>query len=151
MLECAADGSFDLENVADVDLDRAPSPAKPSPPSPPPPATTSASSSAAAHTYDKGYKRWEDFDADGAALEAESPFKVSFALGSAAPADLRVPLLWVAHDGAEHLINTLDAANRAVDVTTFPGHRFAVRPTDGSDPTLLTMSPAIPAYSFFND
>ncbi|EGB06831.1 hypothetical protein AURANDRAFT_65372 [Aureococcus anophagefferens] len=71
VLECAADGSFDLENVADVDLDRAPSPAKPAPPSPAPPATTSASSSAAAHTYDKGYKRWEEFDADGAALEAE--------------------------------------------------------------------------------
>ena len=85
------------------------------------------------------------------AADDEAPFKVSFALGPAAPADLRVPLLWVAHDGAEHLINTLDAANRAVDVTTFPGHRFAVRPTDGSDPTLLTMSPAIPAYSFFND
>ena len=26
VLECAADGSFDLENVADVDLDRAPAP-----------------------------------------------------------------------------------------------------------------------------
>ena len=54
-------------------------------------------------------------------------------------------------DGTSAHLKWADAANRAVDVTTFPGHRFAVRPTDGSDPTLLTMSPAIPAYSFFND
>ena len=79
------------------------------------------------------------------------PRAASSLLGPAAPADLRVPLLWVAHDGAVRGVERVDEVLRAVDVTTFPGHRFAVRPTDGSDPTLLTMSPAIPAYSFFND
>ena len=64
-------GGFDLDDVEAVDLDAAP----------PPPAEgvkvaiaesesdddDAAPQTAASHTYDKGYKRWEDFDVDAAA------------------------------------------------------------------------------------
>ena len=65
-------GGFDLDDVEAVDLDAAP-----------PKATegvkvaiaesesdddaAAAPQTAASHTYDKGYKRWEDFDVDAAA------------------------------------------------------------------------------------
>mmetsp|Transcript_3800 Transcript_3800/g.9437 ORF Transcript_3800/g.9437 Transcript_3800/m.9437 type:complete len:404 (-) Transcript_3800:14-1225(-) len=77
-------GGFDLDDAVDaVDLDAAP----------PPPAEgvkvaiaesesddeATAPQTAASHTYDKGYKRWEDFDVDAAAdaVDVDDSFQKS--------------------------------------------------------------------------
>ena len=91
-----------------------------------------------------------EVDATGDARPAaRSDFTVTFALGAAAPQDLAVQLLWLEDGGKEHLINTLDAANPAIELTTFHGHRFAARPSDGSDPRLFTMAPETTAYDLY--
>ena len=84
----------------------------------------------------------------GAAVLAVAVASAAFA-AAVRFASVAVQLLWLEDDGKEHLINTLDAANPAIELTTFHGHRFAARPSDGSDPRLFTMTPETTAYDLY--
>jgi hypothetical protein len=132
-------GGFDLDDVEAVDLDAAPPPAKEGvkvaiAESESDDEAAAAPQTAASHTYDKGYKRWEDFDVDAAAdaVDVDDSFQKAETYTGSKPG-------YVFKTGAKGTGYYKDAKPKVSAPTKPPPKKKAPAPTTTKDGVDLTL------------